>query len=187
MIVERLAIPEVLLFKPRLFRDDRGHFLETWRASEYSAHGVGPFVQDNVSVSHRNVLRGLHFQHPGGQGKLVNALRGRVFDVAVDVRFGSPTFGKWIGAELSDETGYQLYVPPGFAHGFVALSHEAVVGYKCSEYYAPESELTVRWDDPAIAIDWPCATPLLAQKDAEAPALADIARDLLPAYTKPSG
>ncbi|MDQ6636129.1 MAG: dTDP-4-dehydrorhamnose 3,5-epimerase, partial [Gemmatimonadota bacterium] len=121
MIVEPLAIPDVLLLKPRVLRDDRGHFLETWRASTYAALGAGPFVQDNVSVSRRGVLRGLHLQHPEGQGKLVNALRGRVFDVAVDVRLGSPTFGKWVGAELSDENGFQIYLPSGFAHGFLTL------------------------------------------------------------------
>lgn len=187
MIFERLVIPEVLLIKPRLFRDERGRFLETWRASAYDAHGVGPFVQDNVSVSRRNVLRGLHLQHPGAQGKLVNVLRGRVFDVGVDVRVGSPTFGKWVGAELSDENGFQLYIPPGFAHGFVTLSDEVVFGYKCTTYYAPQSERTVRWDDPAIAVAWPCDEPVLAPKDAAAPSLAEIPRELLPVYQPPHG
>lgn len=182
MIVESLAIAEVLLIKPRVFRDDRGHFLETWRASAYDAHRIGPFVQDNVSVSRRNVLRGLHFQQPSGQGKLVNAIRGRVFDVAVDVRVDSPSFGQWIGAELSDENGCQLYIPSGFAHGFVTLSDEAVVSYKCTAYYAPETERTVRWDDPAIGIAWPCDAPVLASKDASAPTLSEIPAELLPAY-----
>jgi dTDP-4-dehydrorhamnose 3,5-epimerase len=187
VIVEPLAIPDVLLLKPRVLRDDRGHFLETWRASTYAALGAGPFVQDNVSVSRRGVLRGLHLQHPEGQGKLVNALRGRVFDVAVDVRVGSPTFGKWVGAELSDENGFQLYLPSGFAHGFVTLSDEAVFAYKCTAYYAPQLERTVRWDDPAIAIAWPGGQPSLAPKDASAPTLAEIPRDQLPSYTPPRG
>lgn len=186
MIVERLSIPDVLLIKPRVFRDDRGHFLETWRASAYEIHGIGPFVQDNVSVSRKNVLRGLHFQQPGAQGKLVNALRGRVFDVAVDVRVGSPTYAQWVGAELSCENGYQLFIPTGFAHGFVTLSDEAVFSYKCTAYYAPETERTVRWDDPAVAVDWSCDAPILAPKDAAAPTLAEIPRELLPVY-RPAG
>lgn len=183
MNFEQLLIPEVVLMKPRIFRDDRGHFLETWRASVYEAAGIGPFVQDNVSVSRQNVIRGLHFQQPGGQGKLVSTLRGRVFDVAVDVRKGSPSFGKWVGAELSSENGSQLYIPPGFAHGFVSLSDEAVFSYKCTAYYAPVTERTVRWDDPTIAIDWPCRAPILAPKDATAPTLAEIPAELLPAYS----
>jgi dTDP-4-dehydrorhamnose 3,5-epimerase len=132
VIAEPLALPDVLLIKPRVLRDDRGHFLETWRASAYETIGIGPFVQDNVSVSRRGVLRGLHLQHPEGQGKLVSVLRGSVFDVAVDVRVGSPTFGRWVGAELSDANGFQLYLPPGFAHGFLTLSDDAVFAYKCS-------------------------------------------------------
>jgi dTDP-4-dehydrorhamnose 3,5-epimerase len=182
VIVERLGIPDVLVVKPRIFRDDRGHFLETWVASTYDPHGMGPFVQDNVSVSRRNVLRGLHFQHPENQGKLVNVLQGRVFDVGVDVRIGSPTFGRWVGAELSDENGFQLYLPPGFAHGFVTLSDEVVFAYKCTARYAPQAEHTVRWDDPAIAVAWPCETPILAPKDAAAPRLADIPVEFLPVY-----
>lgn len=182
VIVTRLDIPEVLLITPRVLRDERGQFLETWRASAYGEHGMGPFVQDNVSVSSRNVLRGLHFQHPHGQGKLVSALRGRVFDVAVDVRAGSPTFGQWVGAELSDTEGRQLYVPPGFAHGFVTLTDGVVFSYKCTEYYAPHTERAVRWNDPAIGIQWPCANPLVAAKDAAAPLLADLPESQLPGY-----
>jgi dTDP-4-dehydrorhamnose 3,5-epimerase len=185
LIVERLGIPEILLIKPRIFRDDRGHFLETWVDSTYAAHGIGPFVQDNVSVSRRNVLRGLHLQHPGGQGKLVNALRGRVFDVGVDVRIGSPDFGKWSGTELSDENGFQLYIPPGFAHGFVTLSDDVVFSYKCTTRYAPEAERTVRWNDPSIAVPWPCNAPVIGPKDASAPLLAEIPPELLPVYGRP--
>ena len=182
MIVERLEIPEIILIKPRVFRDDRGHFLETWRASEYDALGIGPFVQDNVSVSRRDVLRGLHLQNPGGQGKLVSALRGRVFDVGVDVRVGSPTFGRWAGAELSDENGFQLYIPPGFAHGCLTLSDEVVFAYKCTSLYAPAAELTIRWNDPAVAVAWPCTTPILASKDSAAMTLEEIPIERLPVY-----
>lgn len=185
MIVEPLELPEVLLIKSRVYSDARGHFLETWRASEYEAHCIGPFVQDNVSVSRRNVLRGLHFQQPGGQGKLVNVLQGCVFDVAVDVRVGSPAFGRWVGAELSGENAFQLYVPPGFAHGFVVLSEAAVFSYKCTAYYAPEMERTVRWNDSAINVVWPCDAPILASKDARAPTLAEIPSELLPEYRLP--
>lgn len=183
MIVERLAIPDILLIKPSVFRDDRGHFLETWVEPVYEAHGIGPFVQDNVSVSRQDVLRGMHFQHPGGQGKLVNVLKGRVFDVAVDVRVGSPTFARWVGAELTDDNGHQLYIPPGFAHGFLTLSDGAVFSYKCTSRYAPESERSVRWDDPAIGVLWSCRTPVVAPKDAAAPLLAEIPKDLLPGYS----
>jgi len=182
MTIEELSLPGVLLIKPRIFRDERGHFLETWRASRYEDAGIGPFVQDNVSVSKKDVLRGLHLQHPHAQVKLVSALRGRVFDVAVDVRLGSPTFGRWVGAELSDENGHQLFVPAGFAHGFVTLSDEAVFAYKCTTYYEPAAERSVRWDDPVIAVAWPCVTPRLAPKDAIAPLLADIPREQLPLF-----
>jgi dTDP-4-dehydrorhamnose 3,5-epimerase len=180
--VEKLALPEVLLIKPRVFRDDRGHFVETWRDSTYWEKRIGPFVQDNVSVSRRGVLRGLHFQHPHGQAKLVCTLRGRVFDVAVDVRLGSPTFGHWVSAELSDENSWQLYIPAGFAHGFMALSDNVVFTYKCSDYYAPEAERTARWNDPAIGVAWPESSPIIASKDASASLLSELARDALPTY-----
>lgn len=181
MKVTPLELPEVLLLAPRRFDDDRGHFLETWSTARYADAGVGgPFVQDNVSVSQRGVLRGLHFQHPDGQGKLVSVLRGRVFDVAVDVRRGSPTFGRWVGAELSDRDNHQLWVPAGFAHGFQVLSDEAVFAYKCTAPYAPAHERTIRWDDPAIGIRWPGPAPRLSAKDAAAPRLAELPRDHLP-------
>lgn len=187
MIVESLAIPEVLLVKPRVVADARGRFLEMWRASTYEEHGIGPFVQDNVSTSHRGVVRGLHLQHPRGQGKLVSALRGAVFDVAVDVRVGSPTFGNWVGAELTDENGWQLYIPTGFAHGFMALSDGVVFSYKCTDYWVPEDERTVRWDDPAVAVAWPDIPPLVAAKDAGAPLLAEIPAAQLPEYPRARG
>jgi dTDP-4-dehydrorhamnose 3,5-epimerase len=172
-----------LLIKPRLFRDERGQFLETWRASSYHALGVGPFVQDNVSLSRRGVVRGLHLQHPNVQGKLVSVLSGNVFDVAVDVRLGSPRFGQWVGVELSSENGFQLWIPPGFAHGFMALTEWAVFAYKCTDYYAPLAERTVRWNDPAIGVRWPLIEPVLvAPKDAAAPLLADIPAESLSSW-----
>ena len=181
--VVRLAIPDVLLITPRIFRDDRGHFMETWRAASYAEQRIGPFVQENVSVSRRNVLRGLHLQHPHGQGKLVGVLSGAVFDVAVDVRVGSPTFGKWVSEELSSENGRQLYIPPGFAHGFLAVSDEVVFAYKCTDYYAPTAERSIRWNDEDLAINWPVAVaPVLGAKDAAAPPLRDIPLEQLPRY-----
>jgi dTDP-4-dehydrorhamnose 3,5-epimerase len=183
--VEPLALPDVLLIKPRVFRDDRGRLIETWRASVYDEHSIGPFVQDNASVSRKGVLRGLHFQHPHGQGKLVSALRGEVFDVAVDVRLGSPTFGRWASAILSGENGWQMYVPAGFAHGFLTLSEDAVFSYKCTDYYAPNAESCIRWSDPVLAIEWPAKNPILAPKDAAAPMLRDLPADALPEYRSP--
>ncbi len=170
---EPLAIPEVLLLQPRIVRDGRGQFLETWHDERYAAIGLPPFVQDNASLSRRGVLRGLHFQHPNGQGKLVTVLAGSVFDVAVDVRRGSPTFGQWVGRELSAENGQQLWIPAGFAHGFLVTSVEAVFVYRCTAHYAPDSEHSIRWDDPALAIHWPAVTPLLSAKDANAPLLSE--------------
>jgi dTDP-4-dehydrorhamnose 3,5-epimerase len=184
VIVESLSIPDVRLIKPRIWRDQRGQFIETWRGAEYETHGIGPFVQDNASVSKRGVLRGLHLQHPNGQAKLVSALRGKVFDVAVDVRAGSPTFGNWVGVELSDENGWQLYIPAGFAHGFQALADDVVFAYKCTEYYSPASERTVRWDDPDVAIDWPLRSPIVASKDANAPLLQEFEPHWLPQHER---
>ncbi len=138
------------------------------------------FVQDNVSISRHGVLRGLHFQHPRAQAKLVQAVRGEVFDVAVDVRVGSPTFGRAAWTTLSETNHRQLFIPSGFAHGFVVTSDEAIVSYKCSEYYSPGAEHAIRWNDPALAIPWPVAAPILSPKDAAAPLLSAIPRDLLP-------
>ena len=182
--VESLAIPAVKLLRLRVFGDERGQFTETWRSEHYAALGIGPFVQDNVSVSRKGVLRGMHLQHPDGQAKLVTALRGRIFDVAVDLRLGSPTFGRWVGAELSDREGTQLYIPAGFAHGFVTLSDEVVFGYKVSSYYAPKSELALRWDDPTVAIEWPIRDPIVAPKDAAAPTLDRIDRGAFPVWVE---
>ena len=182
MIVEPTDLPGVLLIKPKVFRDDRGQFLESWRASPYADHGMHGFVQDNISVSRRGVIRGLHFQHPQGQGKLVSAVSGRIFDVAVDARVGSPHFGKWIGLELDDASRWQLYIPAGFAHGFQALTDDAIFSYKCTDYYAPGSERTIRWDDPTVNVSWPILDAILTSRDAAAPTLAEIPKDLLPSF-----
>lgn len=162
---------------PRVFEDPRGFFLETFNAGKYAAAGVpGNFVQDNWSRSQKGTLRGLHFQHPKGQGKLVWVPRGAVWDVAVDIRKGSPTFGKWFGLELSEANKKQLWIPPGFAHGFCVLSDVADFVYKCTELYAPDCEQAVRWDDPALGVEWPVKQPLLSKKDLAAPLLKDVAR-----------
>lgn len=182
-ITPTAVLPEVLVIEPRTLHDLRGYFLETWSAGRYEAHGLpAAFVQDNLSLSARGVLRGLHLQHPRGQGKLVSVPQGEVFDVAVDLRCGSPRFGRWIAVVLSGDNRHQLYVPPGFAHGFVVLSGEALVAYKCTDYYHPPSELSVRWDDPQLGIEWPVAAPVMSPKDAAAPALAALPRHVLPTY-----
>lgn len=178
-----LRLPEVVLVSPRRFHDGRGLFFEAWQQERYAAGGIpGPFVQDNVSVSQRGVVRGLHYQEPFGQGKLVSCLRGSVFDVAVDIRRGSPTFGQWVGAELSEENGHQLWVPAGFGHGFQVLSSEAVFAYKVTECYRADAERSIRWNDPALAIAWPAPEAVLSPRDAVAPLLAEVPTDLLPAY-----
>ena len=187
MRVTRADIPDVVVIDPRVFGDERGFFVETWSARRYAEHGVAPtFVQDNLSKSARGVLRGLHLQHPHGQGKLVQVLEGEVFDVAVDVRVGSTTFGRWVGYHLSGANKRQLYIPPGFAHGFGVISPHAVFSYKCTELYAPEAELGVRWDDPAIGIAWPMDSPSLSPKDAALPLLSDIAESKLPRFVESS-
>ena len=166
MTVTKTPLEGVLVIEPKVFGDARGSFVETYRADLYRELGVPySFVQDNLSTSIRSVLRGLHLQHPQGQAKLVYAVQGEVFDVCVDVRVGSPTFGAWFGTTLSPETGRQLLIPPGFAHGFCVLSERAAFAYKCSDVYSPGTQVTVAWDDPAIGIDWPVAEPLLSDKD----------------------
>lgn len=174
MKIVETALPGVLILEPRVFRDTRGFFLETWAQARYAEAGLPTtFVQDNWSRSTRGTLRGLHFQEPNAQGKLVQVMRGVVWDVAVDVRRGSPTFGQWVGVELDDVSARQLWVPPGFAHGFCVLSDEADFVYKCTAPYAPGSERSLRWNDPQLAIDWPIREPLLSPKDAVAPLLAE--------------
>ncbi|MFL5345878.1 MAG: dTDP-4-dehydrorhamnose 3,5-epimerase [Hyalangium sp.] len=168
-------IPGVLILEPKVFGDERGFFLETFHAKRYADAGIpGPFVQDNYSRSVKGTLRGLHFQEPQAQGKLVQVVAGAVYDVAVDVRKGSPTFGKWVGVELSSENKRQFWVPPGFAHGFCVLSESADFQYKCTALYAPENERAIIWNDPDLAIPWPISgAPKLSAKDAAAPRLKD--------------
>jgi dTDP-4-dehydrorhamnose 3,5-epimerase len=168
------ALPEVLLIEPRIFPDSRGHFFETWVGPRYQEAEIAvPFVQDNFSRSTRHTLRGLHFQEPKGQGKLITILSGKIYDVAVDVRYDSPRYRKWIGIELDGDNPQQLWIPPGFAHGFCVLSAHADFMYKCTDFYAPETERSIRWNDPELAIDWPIDAPLLSEKDAAAPLLTD--------------
>jgi dTDP-4-dehydrorhamnose 3,5-epimerase len=175
--IRRLEIPEVVLIEPRVFGDARGFFLESWNRAAFAAAGIDvDFVQDNHSRSVRHTLRGLHYQLQNAQGKLVRVVRGTVFDVAVDIRRGSTTFGRWVGAELSESNQHALWVPPGFAHGFVVVSESADFQYKCTNYYAPAHERTIAWNDPGIGIDWrlpPGAEPLLSAKDAAGKLLCD--------------
>jgi dTDP-4-dehydrorhamnose 3,5-epimerase len=170
----RLALPDVILVVPDVHRDARGFFLETWHARKYAEGGItAEFVQDNQSRSTRGILRGLHAQLRSPQGKLVRAARGEVFDVAVDIRPGSPSFGRFAAATLSEANGEQLWVPPGFAHGFCVLSDEADVEYKCTTFYDPTDEIAIQWDDPAIGIRWPVEDPLLSARDRAARPLAE--------------
>ena len=181
MKVIATALPEVVIVEPQLLGDQRGFFLETFQARRYAEAGISrPFVQDNMSRSGHGVLRGLHLQNPSAQGKLVSVFRGRVLDVAVDVRVGSPNFGRHVAVELSERNHRQLWVPRGFAHGFAVLSENADFFYKCDEFYAPKDEITVRWDDPAIGIEWGINRPSLSAKDAAAPLLAHVKN--LPVY-----
>ncbi len=182
MKIQSTTLPEVVTVEPTVYRDDRGYFLETWSRAKYSEVGLpGEFAQDNLSYSRKGVLRGLHLQEPNPQGKLIHVLEGEIFDVAVDVRVGSPTFLQWVGVTLSAENRRQVYVPPGFAHGFAVVSEGAFVVYKCTTPYSPKSELTIRWDAPEVGITWPIADPILSIKDGEAPTL-DALRDKLPRY-----
>lgn len=176
-------LPGVLVIESPVFRDDRGHFEELWRLDRFAEAGLpAEFAQDNLSYSTRGVLRGLHYQHPGAQGKLVSVLRGAIFDVAVDIRRGSPHFGRWVGVELEAGRGRRLYVPEGFAHGFVVTGEEALVLYKCTRLYNPREEGGVLWDDPALGIAWPVAEPRLSAKDRQAPRLAAIPPERLPRH-----
>ena len=176
MTVTPTRLKDVLIVEPRLFSDDRGSFTETYNAERYAQAGIDvAFVQDNLSRSARGTLRGLHFQAPPhGQAKLVSVVEGAVFDVAVDIRVGSPTYGEWVGAELTADNRRQMFVPVGFAHGFAVTSERAVFSYKCSAGYAPEAEGSVAWDDPDLAVRWPVEAPALSAKDAAAPSFADL-------------
>jgi dTDP-4-dehydrorhamnose 3,5-epimerase len=181
MNVLHTKLPGVLILEPRVFGDARGFFFESWSQERYAAAGLPPqFVQDNVSLSPRGVLRGLHLQWPHPQGKLVSVLRGEVYDVAVDVRAGSATFGEWVAVRLSDENKRQLWIPPGFAHGFQVLSEDALFSYKCTDYYHPELEATIAWNDPELAIDWPLAAPTLSAKDQAGVPLRQLSADRQP-------
>ncbi|HOX31114.1 MAG TPA: dTDP-4-dehydrorhamnose 3,5-epimerase [Spirochaetales bacterium] len=172
---KELGIPGLALVQPRVFPDERGFFLETYKRSEFAAAGIGAdFVQDNHSRSSRGTLRGLHYQLPPfAQGKLVRVLLGRVWDVAVDLRPSSPTFRRWLGTELSDENNAMLWIPPGFAHGFVALSETAHLAYKCTAEYDKASERGIRWDDTELAVGWPIREVLVSPKDASLPGLGE--------------
>jgi dTDP-4-dehydrorhamnose 3,5-epimerase len=178
--VTKTKLDGVLVLEPRVFEDERGAFLEVWNAGRYAALGIdGPFVQDNVSVSNQGVLRGLHFQNPNPQGKLVSVLQGAVYDVAIDVRVESETFGEWVGVELSADNRRQMWIPEGFAHGFQALSDGTIFTYKCTRYYAPADERSLRWDDPALGIEWPLHELILSPKDAAAPTLSEAPEEHL--------
>ncbi len=183
MNIIETGLQGVVLVEPRIFRDARGYFLESWSLARYNAAGIpAAFVQDNLSHSALGVLRGLHLQWPTAQAKLIAVQVGSIFDVAVDVRVGSPTFGQWAGAELTGDDHRQLYIPEGFAHGFVVTSGPAVVAYKVNAPYTPADELTVAWDDPDLAVAWPVAAPLLSSKDREGRRLRDIPPEQLPKY-----
>jgi dTDP-4-dehydrorhamnose 3,5-epimerase len=177
-------LPDVLLIEPRVFGDARGWFCETWQRERYAEAGIdADFVQDNQSFSARGTLRGLHIQNPFGQGKLVQVITGEVYDVAVDVRRGSPSFGRWAGAHLNGENKHQFWVPKGFLHGFLVLSDTALFSYKCTDLYHPETQFAVRWDDPDIGIQWPdVGELLLSDKDRDAPMLRDIPDSQLPEW-----
>ena len=178
MRVIETTLPGVLIVEPDVFEDSRGFFFESYSLQKYAEHGISDtFVQDNHSLSVRGTLRGLHYQAEPGQAKLVRVARGSVFDVAVDIRWGSPTFGKWVGVELSADNRRQLYIPVGFAHGFCVTSEVAEFLYKCSSYYAPDLERGIAWDDPALAIAWPADAPILSDRDRRHPRLAEAARD----------
>ena len=177
MEFEPTAIPEVVLIRPKVFGDARGYFMESWERRKFANAGLAlDFVQDNHSHSARHILRGLHYQIRQPQGKLVRVTHGRVFDVAVDIRRSSPTFARWVGVELSAENHHMLWVPPGFAHGYLVLSESADFLYKVTDFWAPEHERAIRWNDPTIGVQWPLpagAEPVLSGKDAAAPAFGD--------------
>ena len=183
MKVIKTSLEGVLIIEPAVFRDNRGFFMGFYHQRMYKQSGVEPiFVQDNIAYSVRGTLRGLHYQHPHEQAKLVQAVKGEVFDVAVDVRRGSPTFGQWVGTSISEENRRQFYIPEGFAHGLCVVSKTALVIYKCSDMYAPDSEGGVLWSDPDLGIEWPVKTPMLSKKDGKYACLKDISPDNLPLY-----
>ena len=174
MRVSKTPIDGLLIIEPKIFVDPRGMFYEVYSESRYEEHGISCFVQDNHSISKKGVVRGLHYQVNPGQSKLVRVTRGEIFDVAVDIRKQSPTYGKWWGLSLSETNNFQLYIPIGFAHGFCVLSELAEVLYKCSDYYSPENERGILWNDPGLAIDWPVKDPILSEKDAVYPLFSEL-------------
>ncbi len=179
MLYEPTEIPDVFCLTPKVFPDKRGAFMETWRENDFAAHiGDYSFVQENQSSSCRGVLRGLHFQIRQSQGKLVRCVQGEIFDVAVDLRPFSPTCGKWVGRVLNEQNNRQLWLPPGFAHGFYTLSDQAILCYKCTDYYAPEHERTLLWDDPTVSIKWQDQKPLLSPKDLNGMSWNEVQKEL---------
>lgn len=177
------SLPGCMVIEPQVFGDARGFFYESYNEAKYREAGIDrKFVQSNVSRSARGVLRGLHYQWPHAQGKLVSVLEGEVYDVAVDIRRGSPTFGQWAGVMLTAENHRHFWIPEGFAHGFCVVSEHATFSYQCTDLYNAKADGGVRWDDPAIGIDWPLSSPLLSDKDTKAPLLADVPADRLPEY-----
>ena len=184
MNVIETELPGVKIIEPKVFGDARGFFVETWNAERYQAAGMpGTMVQDNLSRSVRGVLRGLHYQYPQPQGKLISVLEGEILDVAVDIRLGSPHFGKSMPAVISSENKSQIYVPAGFAHGFCVTSETALVAYKCTTPYAPQFDRGILWSDPALGISWPTTTPSLSGKDTLNKLLHDVPHELLPPYS----
>ncbi len=177
------SLPGVCVVEPNVFGDHRGFFMECYQKQRYMDNGIDTiFVQDNISFSVRNTLRGLHYQYPRGQAKLVQVLQGEIFDVVVDIRKGSPTWGQWFGVTLSSENKRQVFIPNGYAHGFCVTSETALFAYKCSDYYLPEDEGGIRWDDPHIGIQWPVKRPILSDRDKHYSALNEISADRLPVY-----
>jgi len=173
----------VLIIEPKVFPDERGYFFESWNSKRYRQSGIpGPFVQDNISFSKKGVLRGLHFQYPQSQGKLIQVLSGEVLDVVVDICVGSPTYGRWHGEILSESNHRQMYVPPGFAHGYCVTSETAIFSYKCTDFYNPDTEHGIVFNDPDIGIEWPIEKPVLSAKDEAYPRLKDLRPEYLPQF-----
>ncbi|MDY6906360.1 MAG: dTDP-4-dehydrorhamnose 3,5-epimerase [Thermodesulfobacteriota bacterium] len=181
MQVSKTSIADVKIIAPALFEDQRGFFMETYNRRRYIENGIDEtFVQDNLSCSHLGIIRGLHYQFPNPQAKLVYVISGEVFDVAVDIRQNSPTFGKWTGTVLSGKNRKQMFIPAGFAHGFQAMSDHVLLAYKCSDFYDPAADRVIRWDDPDINISWNADVPGLSEKDANAPYLREVPANCLP-------
>jgi len=179
MNVSTCDIPGLAIIEPKVFGDSRGYFFESWNEQRYDSLVRARFVQDNISFSRRGILRGLHFQNPNGQGKLIQVLQGEVYDVAVDLRRSSPTFRRWHGLVLSSENKQQFYIPPGFAHGFAVTSDTALFQYKCTELYSQKDEMALKWDDPDLGIPWPVENPTISERDAKGLRLRDIPENRL--------